>query len=75
MDEMFKAASETSDAIRKNPNGVTSDDSPFKHRFGVHTFQFYAKHPKKAARFARAMAGVTQSKLPICRICKDERIY
>ncbi|MCJ1262591.1 hypothetical protein MMC22_002461 [Lobaria immixta] len=60
MDEMFKAASETSNAIRKNPEGAHSNDSPFKHRFGMHTFEFYAKHPQKAARFARAMAGVSQ---------------
>ena len=59
---MFKAASETSNAIRKSPSGATSDDSPFKYRFGLHTFEFYAKNPKKAARFAQAMAGVSQSK-------------
>lgn len=63
MDEMFKAASETSNAIRKNPEGAHSNDSPFKHRFGMHTFEFYAKHPQKAARFARAMAGVSQSNI------------
>ncbi len=61
---MFKAASETSNAIRANPQGAHSDDSPFKFRHGLHTFQFYAKHPQKAKRFAEAMAGVSQSKLP-----------
>lgn len=61
MDEMFKAASETSSAIRKNPTGATSDDSPFKFRFGLHTFEYYKQNPKKAARFAQAMAGVSQS--------------
>ncbi|KAL8656995.1 MAG: hypothetical protein Q9226_002366 [Calogaya cf. arnoldii] len=60
MDEMFKAASETSNAIRANPSGAHSNDSPFKFRFGLHTFQFYAKNPQKAARFAQAMAGVSQ---------------
>ncbi|KAL8814995.1 MAG: hypothetical protein Q9223_005833, partial [Gallowayella weberi] len=30
MDEMFKAASETSNAIRANPSGAHSNDSPFK---------------------------------------------
>lgn len=59
---MFKAASETSNAIRENPKVVTSNDSPFKQRFGLQAFQFYAKNPKKAARFAQAMAGVSQSK-------------
>ncbi|KAL8881680.1 MAG: hypothetical protein Q9198_001163 [Flavoplaca austrocitrina] len=60
MDEMFKAASETSNAIRASPSGAHSNDSPFKFRFGLHTFQFYAKNPQKAARFAQAMAGVSQ---------------
>lgn len=60
MDEMFKAASETSNAIRSRPHGATSNDSPFKHRFGLHTFDYYAKHPRKAERFAQAMAGVSQ---------------
>ncbi|KAL9004881.1 MAG: hypothetical protein Q9188_002318 [Gyalolechia gomerana] len=60
MDEMFKAASETSNAIRANPSSAHSSDSPFKFRHGLHTFQFYAKHPQKAARFAQAMAGVSQ---------------
>lgn len=67
---MFKAASETSDAIRKSPYGATSNDSPFKHRFGMHTFQFYAKHPKKAARFAQAMAGVSQSKSSLLQLSR-----
>ena len=61
---MFKAASETSNAIRSSPQGATSNDSPFKQRFGLHTFDFYAKHPQKAVRFAQAMAGVSQSELP-----------
>ncbi|KAL9035065.1 MAG: hypothetical protein Q9180_005057, partial [Flavoplaca navasiana] len=60
MDETFKAASETSNAIRASPSGAHSNDSPFKFRFGLHTFQFYAKNPQKAARFAQAMAGVSQ---------------
>ena len=60
---MFKAASETSNAIRSNPQGATSNDSPFKQRFGLHTFDFYARNPPEAARFARAMAGVSQSEL------------
>ncbi|KAI4098308.1 MAG: hypothetical protein L6R37_006538 [Teloschistes peruensis] len=60
MDEMFKAAAETSNAIKANPQGAHSDDSPFKFRHGLHTFQFYAKHPQKAKRFAEAMAGVSQ---------------
>lgn len=64
MDEMSKAASETSNAIRSSPQGATSNDSPFKQRFGLHTFDFYAKHPQKAARFAQAIASVSQSKLP-----------
>lgn len=61
MDEMFKAAAETSNAIRKNTAGATSSDSPFKYTTGLHTYEFYAQNPKKAARFAQAMAGVSQS--------------
>ncbi|MCJ1377214.1 hypothetical protein MMC17_000306 [Xylographa soralifera] len=60
MDEMFKAASETANAIRRSPMGASSKDSPFRFKFNLHTFEFYAAHPDKAARFARAMAGVSQ---------------
>lgn len=73
MDEMFKAASETSNAIRANPSGAHSNDSPFKFRFGLHTFQFYAKNPQKAARFAQAMAGVSQSKFTSLHSLKRKR--
>lgn len=70
---MFKAASETSNAIRSSPRGATSNDSPFKQRFGLHTFDFYAKNPQKAARFAQAMAGVSQSELPWGELWQTDR--
>ena len=58
---MFKAAAETSNAIRKNAGGATSSDSPFKYSTGLDTYEFYAQNPKKAARFAQTMAGFSQS--------------
>ena len=69
---MFKAASETANAIRSRPHGATSNESPFKHRFGLHTFDYYAKHPRKAERFAQAMAGASQSELSLGEIWLTE---
>jgi hypothetical protein len=59
MDEMFRAASSMSDSIKRNPYSVELKDSPFATRHGDVAYAFYEKHPKQAARFARAMAGVT----------------
>lgn len=62
MDEMFRAASETSTCISKAPYRSDGTDSPFSARFGVPLVQYYQQNPLKGARFARAMAGVARSK-------------
>lgn len=58
-DEMFRAASSTSDSIRASPFKITAEGCPFALRHGETTYKWYEKHPAQAARFARAMAGVT----------------
>lgn len=57
---MFRAASETSTCIRDAPNDSDSVNSPFRAKFGMPVWQYYQQHPLKAARFAHAMAGVSQ---------------
>jgi hypothetical protein len=58
-DEMFRAASSTSDSIRQSPFEITAEGCPFAVRHGERAYTWYEKHPAHAARFARAMAGVT----------------
>jgi hypothetical protein len=61
-DEMFRAASSTSDSIRASPFKITFEGSPFALRHGQTAYKWYEEHPAYAARFSRAMAGVTQRK-------------
>ena len=63
-DEMFRAASSTSDSIRASPFKITAEGCPFAMRHGETAYKWYEKHPAQAARFARAMAGVTLRKSP-----------
>lgn len=63
-DEMFRAASSTADSIRISPFKITAEGCPFAIRHGEMTYKWYEKHPAQAARFARAMAGVTLRKSP-----------
>ncbi|KAH7256096.1 S-adenosyl-L-methionine-dependent methyltransferase [Fusarium tricinctum] len=56
-DEMLKAAVETSASLKADPNHSDSLHCPFHTRHGVPIFNYYSKHPKEAARFAKAMAG------------------
>jgi hypothetical protein len=68
-DEMFRAASSTTDSIRKSPFKITPEGSPFALRHGQTAYKWYEEHPAHAARFSRAMAGVTQCKstdTPLC---------
>ncbi|KAL8758327.1 MAG: hypothetical protein Q9199_001583 [Rusavskia elegans] len=60
MDEMFRAASETSAFLAQKPDRSDSMHSPFQTRFQMPIFQYYAQNPPKAKRFATAMAAVTQ---------------
>ena len=61
---MCQAASEASTCVRREPFASDSVNSPFFVRHGMVLYDYYAKHRAKAARFASAMAGVTQSKWP-----------
>jgi len=59
MDDMFKSASSTADCIRASPQISDLVHSPFTTRLGATMFDYYDKNPAHAARFAKAMAGVT----------------
>ncbi|KAH8723052.1 S-adenosyl-L-methionine-dependent methyltransferase [Phaeosphaeriaceae sp. PMI808] len=59
MDEMYQAASSTSEALRKSPFEQTGSLTPFSCRFGVPIYDYYKQHPNKAARFGEAMQGAT----------------
>jgi len=61
MDDMFKSASSTADCIRASPQISDLVHSPFTTRLGATMFDYYDKNPAHAARFAKAMAGVTTS--------------
>ncbi|ROV90631.1 hypothetical protein VMCG_10003 [Cytospora schulzeri] len=56
-DEMLKAAVESSTSLKLNPTESDSVHCPFNTRHGTPIFQYYSKHPERASRFARAMAG------------------
>ncbi|KAH7381319.1 O-methyltransferase-like protein [Phaeosphaeria sp. MPI-PUGE-AT-0046c] len=60
LDEFFKAASETSESIRLHPSESNGQKNAFVTRHGTDLFQFYKQDPKRAARFASAMAGVSR---------------
>ncbi|KAF2197578.1 S-adenosyl-L-methionine-dependent methyltransferase [Delitschia confertaspora ATCC 74209] len=60
MDEMFRAASETSRSIQEQPYKFDSANSPFATRHMLSAYEYYEANREKGARFARAMAGVTQ---------------
>ncbi|RYP28273.1 hypothetical protein DL767_007293 [Monosporascus sp. MG133] len=57
LDEMIKAAVESGDSLKADPYKSDSVHCPFYRRHGVPIFQYYSKHPDRAGRFARAMAG------------------
>jgi hypothetical protein len=64
MDEMFRASSSASDSIRKSPLESTAEASAFVMRHGEMMYQWYEKRPVQAARFSRAMKGITLRKTP-----------
>ena len=59
---MFRAASEASTCIQREPYASDSVHSPFFERHGMVVYDYYKTHKAKGTRFTRAMAGVTQSK-------------
>jgi hypothetical protein len=64
MDDLFKAASETSTTIINSPYISNPINSPFHTRFGIPMYQYYEENPKKGARFAQAMDSWSQGKPP-----------
>lgn len=60
---MFKAASETSACVRMSPMDPDIRITPFEVRHGRPAYQWYRENSEKGARFALAMAGITQSEL------------
>ncbi|KAI0843955.1 S-adenosyl-L-methionine-dependent methyltransferase [Daldinia vernicosa] len=62
---MLKAAAESSDSLKEHPFESDSTHCPFYARHELPVFEYYAKYPDKAARFARAMAGATRMGLHI----------
>ncbi|ROV86719.1 hypothetical protein VMCG_10942 [Cytospora schulzeri] len=60
LDEMWKAATSMAAAIREAPHESDSEHCGFMAGLGVPMFTYYAQNPKLAARFAKAMAGVTR---------------
>lgn len=59
---MFRVASETSTCLERAPYQSDNVNCPFDVRHGMPVFQYYAHNPAKAARFARAMAALTQGR-------------
>ncbi|KAI1126738.1 S-adenosyl-L-methionine-dependent methyltransferase [Nemania abortiva] len=59
-DEMLKGAAESGASLKENPFQSDSVHSPFYSRHRLSPFQYWAKYPDKAARFAKAMAGITR---------------
>jgi ubiquinone/menaquinone biosynthesis C-methylase UbiE len=60
IDEMFRAASESSTCVLKAPFESDSINSPFATRHRKPLYGWYADNPAKGGRFAKAMAGVGQ---------------
>ncbi|KAI8951102.1 S-adenosyl-L-methionine-dependent methyltransferase [Xylaria longipes] len=57
MDEMLKAVADCGDYARAHPFEADSKHNPFVTHHGSGLFEYYAKYPAKAERFAKAMAG------------------
>ena len=61
MDDMFKAASETSTLIQQSPFSSDAKNSPFFAAYGASMYDYYEQNPQKGKRFAQAMSGWSQS--------------
>lgn len=62
MDEMFKAASESSTLLDLSPRVSDAENCAFSSRHGVTTYGYYEQNPTKGARFARSMDAWSKSK-------------
>ncbi|KAI0382394.1 S-adenosyl-L-methionine-dependent methyltransferase [Hypomontagnella monticulosa] len=71
LDEMLKAAADSNISLKANPYEADQNHNPFVTRHGVGIFEFYAKDPAKARRFAKAMAGLRQMDYHLDYLLKD----
>ncbi|KAI9709674.1 MAG: hypothetical protein M1828_002373 [Chrysothrix sp. TS-e1954] len=62
--DMHKASVEISDYLREKPHCSTSNESPFKFKWGRPLYEYYDAHPKEGARFAKAMQGIQRFDRP-----------
>ncbi|KAI4289202.1 MAG: hypothetical protein L6R35_001528 [Caloplaca aegaea] len=67
LDEMLQAASATADCLKASPYEADSAHSPFMTRHGLPIFKYYAQDPRRAGRFAKAMAGAAKCRHPLFR--------
>ncbi|KAI2632924.1 hypothetical protein GGS21DRAFT_521917 [Xylaria nigripes] len=56
LDEMLKAAVESSSAMKSDAYESDSVHCPFYKRHGVSLYEYYAKNPKYGDRFAKGMS-------------------
>lgn len=59
-DELFQAAAEAGSATRQSPQAAGVRDCGFYKRHGDVMYDYYAKNPDKAARFAKCMAAFSR---------------
>ncbi|RWA12797.1 hypothetical protein EKO27_g2329 [Xylaria grammica] len=57
MDDMLRAASESSAVVSRSPFASEASKSAFHERFGVSMYQYYEQRPEKARRFTQAMSS------------------
>lgn len=63
MDDMLRAASESSAVVSRSPFASDAAHSAFHERFGVSMYQYYEQRPEKARRFTQAMSSWSKRKL------------
>lgn len=71
VDEMFRAASESSTCVHNAPFESDGINSPFTARHGKPVYSWYTENPEKGIRFARGMSGVAQMDRPISTLRDD----
>ncbi|KAI0542225.1 O-methyltransferase-domain-containing protein [Xylaria digitata] len=57
MDDMLRAASESSAVVSRSPFASDASKSAFHERFGVSMYRYYEQRPEKARRFTQAMSS------------------
>lgn len=70
-DELHNASTATAQCIKDAPFVSDGTSCPFQTYYGKSTYAWYAENPDKAARFAKAMAAITQMDQSIAMLCDD----